>query len=119
MAPKPKAKTARRDADLLRAVGELLDDLTRLGYEPTLVGGMALVVLGLPRVTKDFDFLVIEEAREQNALIQMFYRHGFELASRLTNTATSSERLTARRSPPHGSGLIGPSPPTSSVETWL
>jgi hypothetical protein len=81
MAPKAKARTRTRDADLIGAVGELLDDLTGLGYEPTLVGGMALVVLGSPRVTKDFDFLVIEEAREQGALIQTFYRHGFELAS--------------------------------------
>ncbi len=82
MAPRSKARTGRRDADLLGAVGQLLDDLTRLGYEPTLIGGMALVVLGSPRVTKDFDFLVIEEAREQRALSQTFYRHGFELASR-------------------------------------
>jgi hypothetical protein len=82
MAPKSKARAGRPDADLLGAVGKLLDDLTRLGYEPTLVGGMALVVLGSPRVTKDFDFLVIEEARGQTALIQTFYRHGFELASR-------------------------------------
>jgi hypothetical protein len=82
MAPKPKARAGRRDADLLGAVGELLDDLSRLGYEPTLIGGMALVVLGSPRVTRDFDFLVIEEAREQNDLIRTFYRHRFELASR-------------------------------------
>jgi hypothetical protein len=82
MAPKPRARNARRPADLLGAVGELLDGLTRLGYEPTLVGGMALVILGSSRVTKDFDFLVIEEAREQRALIRVFYRHGFELASR-------------------------------------
>jgi len=82
MAPKPKASAGLRDADLLAAVGELLDDLTRLGYEPTLVGGMALVVFGSPRVTKDFDFLVIEEARDQTALARTFYRHRFELASR-------------------------------------
>ena len=82
MARKSKTRTARQDADLIGAVGELLDDLTQLGYEPTLVGGMALVVLGSPRVTKDFDFLVVEEAREQQALTQTFYRHGFELASR-------------------------------------
>jgi hypothetical protein len=82
MAPKPRARTARRDADLLGAVSELLDALTRLGYEPTLVGGMALVVLGSPRVTRDFDFLVIEEARDARALIQTFYRQGFELASK-------------------------------------
>jgi hypothetical protein len=83
MAPKPRARTARRDADLLGAVGELLDDLTQLAYEPTLVVGMALVLLGSPRVTKDFDFLVVEEAREQKVLIETFYRHGFELASRV------------------------------------
>ena len=82
MAPKSKAKTGTREAGLLETVGELLDDLTRLGYDPTLVGGMALVVLGSPRVTRDFDFLVIEEAREQNDLIRTFYRHRFELASR-------------------------------------
>ena len=83
MAPKPNDRAARPNADLLGAVGDLLDDLGRRGYEPTLVGGMALVVLGSPRVTKDFDFLVIEEAREQKNLIRTFYRRGFELASRL------------------------------------
>ena len=83
MAPKPKDRAGRLNVDLLGAVGNLLDDLGRLGYEPTLVGGMALVVLGSPRVTKDFDFLVIEEAREQENLLQTFYRRGFELASRL------------------------------------
>jgi hypothetical protein len=102
MARKPRARTPRPDADLLGAVGELLDDLTQLGYAPTLVGGMALVVLGSPRVTKDFDFLVIEEAREQDALIQTFYRHGFELASRtdehgnIIRTIDSGEVASAR-----------------------
>ena len=102
MDPKPKGRAGRRDADLLGAVGELLDDLTRLGYEPTLVGGMALVVLGSPRVTKDFDFLVVEDAREQMALIQTFYRHGFELASRtdehgtIVRTIDSEEVASAR-----------------------
>lgn len=43
---------------------------------------MALVTLGSPRVTRDFDFLVVEEARGQEALVQVFYRHGFQLASR-------------------------------------
>ncbi|HSK08423.1 MAG TPA: hypothetical protein VK911_02515 [Vicinamibacterales bacterium] len=32
-------------------------------------------------MTKDFDFLVVEEAREQDRLIDVFYRHGFELVS--------------------------------------
>lgn len=102
MAPKPKTRAGGRDANLLGAVGELLDDLTRLGYQPTLVGGMALVVLGSPRVTKDFDFLVIEEAREQKDLIQTFYRLGFELASRtdehgrIVRTLDSAEVASAR-----------------------
>ncbi len=82
MAPGPKSRRGRRQGEFLAAVGELLNDLTVLGFEPTLVGGMALATLGSPRVTKDFDFLVVEEAREQKALVRVFYRHGFQLASR-------------------------------------
>ncbi len=82
MAPKQPTRAARRQSDFITAVGRLLNDLAPLGYEPTLVGGMALVTLGSPRVTKDFDFLVVEEAREEKALINVFYRHGFQLASR-------------------------------------
>jgi len=47
------------------------------------VGGMALVTLGSKRVTKDFDFLIGEEAREQDAFIQVFYKHGFQLVSKV------------------------------------
>ncbi len=82
MSPRPRRRTGDQAADLLGAVGELLTDLTRLGYQPTLVGGMALVVLGSPRITKDFDFLVIREAREQEALLDVLYRRGFALASK-------------------------------------
>lgn len=82
MPPRPRSRRGDQAADLLGVVGELLTDLTRLGYQPTLVGGMALVVLGSPRVTKDFDFLVIREAREQEALLEVFYRRGFALASK-------------------------------------
>jgi hypothetical protein len=82
MAANPKTRSGERQADLLVAVGELLKDLDPLGCEATLVGGMALVTLGSPRVTKDFDFLVVEEAREQKALVQALYEHGFQLASR-------------------------------------
>ncbi len=42
----------------LDVVGELFEALARLGLEPVLVGGMALVVLGSRRVTRDFDLLV-------------------------------------------------------------
>ncbi|MGE5360075.1 MAG: nucleotidyl transferase AbiEii/AbiGii toxin family protein [Bacteroidales bacterium] len=83
MTPTRKPSQARpARPDFVAAVGKLVDDLTPLAYEPTLVGGMALVTLGSPRVTRDFDFLVTEEAREQKALIEVFYRHGFQLASK-------------------------------------
>jgi hypothetical protein len=82
MTAKSRTRTGRPQTDFIAAVGELLNDLTQLGYEPTLVGGMALVTFGSPRVTKDFDFLVVEEAREQEALVRVFHRHGFELVSK-------------------------------------
>ena len=82
MARTPEVRPTHRQPDLLAAVGELLKDLAPFGCEPTLVGGMALVTLGSRRVTRDFDFLVVEEAREELAVIRVFYRHGFELVSR-------------------------------------
>jgi hypothetical protein len=82
MARTPRRRAVAGRPDFIAAVGELLNDLAPFGYEPTLVGGMALVTLGSTRVTRDFDFLVLEAAREQTALIEVFYRHGFELVSR-------------------------------------
>jgi hypothetical protein len=82
MAPAEGDARARRP-DLLHAVGELLDDLEPLGCHATLVGGMALVTLGSTRVTRDFDFLVVEGARGDPAVMQALYRHGFELVSRI------------------------------------
>jgi hypothetical protein len=73
----------REPADFIQSVGELLNDLAKLGHSPTLVGGMALVTLGSKRVTRDFDFLIDEEAREQDTLISAFYRRGFELVSKI------------------------------------
>jgi hypothetical protein len=42
----------------LRTVGRIVRGLRALASEPVLVGGMALVVLGSRRVTRDFDFVV-------------------------------------------------------------
>ena len=44
--------------DHLDTVGEVVEALRRRGLEPVLVGGMALVVLGSRRVTRDFDFVI-------------------------------------------------------------
>ena len=97
MTPRPKTRSRSRQPDLLAAVGELLNDLTLLGFEPTLVGGMALVTLGSTRVTKDFDFLVVEEAREQKALVEVFYRHGFQLASRTDDRGAIVRTIDSRQ----------------------
>lgn len=64
-------------------VSRLLRELDRLGYEATLIGGTALIILGSDRVTKDADFLMTKSARDQRELVQAFYKHGFEMISKL------------------------------------
>jgi hypothetical protein len=73
--------TAREDH--LDAVGGIVEGLRRLRLRPVLVGGMALVVLGSRRVTRDFDFLVKDPGDRRNDLLDLFYDGGLELASRL------------------------------------
>lgn len=97
MPPRQRSSSGRRGSDFVAAVGELLNELTALGFEPTLVGGMAIATLGSPRVTKNFDFLVIEEAREQDALVRVFYRHGFQLASRTDDQGTIIRTIDSQR----------------------
>ena len=69
--------------DHLDTVGEIVEGLRRLGLRPVLVGGMALVVLGSRRVTRDFDFLVKDPGDRRDDLLGQFYDRGIELASRL------------------------------------
>jgi hypothetical protein len=69
--------------DHLRTVGEVIHGLRGLGFDPVLVGGMALVVLGSRRVTRDFDFVVERPGDRLRALVGVFYDRGLELASRL------------------------------------
>jgi len=38
---------------------------------------MALVTLGSNRVTKDFDFLIEQEARKKKTLMEVFYKHAW------------------------------------------
>ena len=78
-----KHKTKSQPIDFIKSVGTFLKDIMKLGYTPTLVGGMALVTLGSNRVTKDFDFLIEEEARMNKKLMEVFYKHRLELVSKL------------------------------------
>ncbi len=71
--------------DYLDEVGVIVKELESLGLKPVLVGGMALVILGSRRVTRDFDFVIARPNDRLDRLIQMFYDRGLELASRLSD----------------------------------
>jgi len=68
--------------DPLETVETIADALDSRGFEPVLIGGMALVILGSRRVTRDFDFLVSTQGRVQE-LVAVMYRHGLRLATKL------------------------------------
>jgi hypothetical protein len=89
----------RERASHLEDVGKVVEALSGLGLEPILVGGMALVVLGSRRVTRDFDFVVAKPGASLGGLVDAFYDRGFELASRVDAagevTATIDNRKVA------------------------
>lgn len=64
-------------------VGGVVAALNRLGLDPVLVGGMALVTLGSRRVTRDFDFVVREPGALLPRVVAALYDRGLELASRV------------------------------------
>ena len=68
--------------DHLAKVVALSEALEKKGFQPVLVGGIALVILGSQRVTKDFDFLVSQEDLAVDTLASIFYRHHFELVTK-------------------------------------
>ncbi|MBV8880143.1 MAG: hypothetical protein JO332_09285 [Planctomycetaceae bacterium] len=71
-------------ADPLQDLFPLLNVLEEKGLQPVLVGGMALVVLGSQRVTRDFDLLV--SSSELTAeLVDLVYGQGFELVTKLND----------------------------------
>lgn len=57
-APIPMGHDVDRSDSHLEIVGRVVKSLTDAGFEPILVGGMALVILGSQRVTRDFDFVI-------------------------------------------------------------
>ena len=69
----------------LKEAGRVAAGLTAIGLEPVLVGGMALVLLGSRRITRDFDFVIPHPGDRLNALVDLFYARGFELASKVND----------------------------------
>lgn len=68
----------------LRTVGGLAGALDERGFVPVLVGGMALVLLGSQRVTRDFDLLVSTEGSSTEDLVRLMYRHHLELVTKFS-----------------------------------
>jgi hypothetical protein len=83
--------------DHLRTVGEIVDGLRALGLEPVLVGGMALVVLGSRRVTRDFDFVIARPGDRLARTLGLLYDRGLELVSGLDETGDVSATISSRR----------------------
>ncbi len=81
----------------LETVGEIQEDLRALGFDPVLVGGMALVVLGSRRITRDFDFVMASPGDRLDRLVAAFYRRGLELASRVNGVGDVTTTISNRR----------------------
>lgn len=69
--------------DYLDTVMVVAESLEKRGHVPILVGGMALVILGSQRITNDFDFVISLPEPVVSDVVNVFYEHGFELASKL------------------------------------
>jgi hypothetical protein len=72
-----------QEAAPLEIVGSVVEALAEIGLQPVLVGGMALVVLGSRRVTRDFDLVIARPGEALGSVVDAFYDRGFELASRV------------------------------------
>jgi hypothetical protein len=82
----------------LETVGSVVQALAELGLTPVLVGGMALVVLGSRRVTRDFDFVVGRpEDDGLPSLLGVLYDRGLELVSRLDAEGDVAATIDNRR----------------------
>jgi hypothetical protein len=81
----------------LEEVGAVVKALSELGLHPVLIGGMALVMFGSQRVTRDFDFAIAHPGERIHTLIDVFYDRGFELASRLSDDGAVAATIDNRR----------------------
>lgn len=85
------------EADPIGGAGSVVQALADLGLTPVLVGGMALVVLGSRRVTRDFDFVVARPEDRLPALLDLLYDRGLALASRLNAEGDVTATIDNRR----------------------
>jgi len=83
--------------DYLQKVAEVVEALRRLALEPVLVGGMALVILGSRRVTRDFDFVVARPGDRLTSVVDACYDHGLRLASSLDEAGNVTSTIDKRK----------------------
>lgn len=81
----------------LDEVGGIAATLGTVGFEPILIGGMALVLMGSRRVTVDFDFVIAKPNDRLQDVLDVFYERGFELASRLNDAGDITATIDNRR----------------------
>lgn len=95
--------------DYLEDVGAVVKELSGLGLTPVLVGGMALVILGSQRVTRDFDFVVATPDDRLDDVLDVLYARGLELVSRLSGDGEVVSTIGNRKGAGARLRLDGPS----------
>jgi hypothetical protein len=86
-----------RSDSYLEIVGRVVKTLTDAGFEPILVGGMALVILGSQRVTRDFDFVIAHPRERRETVVDVLYEHGLELVAGLNDVGEVTATIAKRR----------------------
>ncbi|MEO8682807.1 MAG: hypothetical protein ABI665_27410 [Vicinamibacterales bacterium] len=84
-------------SDHLQTVAGIVSELQSLRLAPVLVGGMALVILGSRRVTRDFDFVVAAPGNRLASVLHVFYDRDLELASRLNEVGDVVSTISNRK----------------------
>ncbi len=84
-------------ADQLNEIAAIARDMEGLGLQPVMVGGMALVMLGSRRVTRDVDFVISQPEERLKDLVYLFYDRGLELACQLDKHGDISATIDNRR----------------------
>ena len=85
------------DSQQLPLVADVICKLRHIGFQPVLVGGMALVIMGSLRVTRDFDFVIAHPADRLDGVLDVFYDRGFELVSQVNEAGDVTAIIDKRR----------------------